>query len=510
MFDSGLSGTLFPVHFKPQDDELLSSWLTRLSIAHGMHVPSFLFAACDQRSKHYHLLSTDVDKTPHLYLVNLLAERTSTPVDRVLSTTLLGYQGLICEKTILTSKTPWVLLGFSRPVRKMNGVQYCPLCLSETQEPYFRRSWRLAFSVICTRHKVQLLDCCSACGASVNLFRRSRASKGGAPTGSMTRCGSCNSDLRATSCDLTQPDVSQDEIEFQESLYKAIANGWIDNVGAAPIYSHLYFVVLRKLINVLSSRSKGEVLREKISKVSGIEMFSMTCLSRDSRVERMCVQDRRRLLDMTRWLLTDFPERFITFCKENKLGCQVLFLTSAPTPFWYWSVVREHLNRTNYKPSDEEIKSAIALYRQKISERRYAGSTKELEAISSFLLKITRSRRRKLFESLGIPDMRLKMDWRNLNTTQRKQGVVAVSPRYLSDSLWAEIEPLIPRVRKQKSSPDNRIVLNGILYVLLTDCKWREIPAEFGTSRMVYLRFLKWKRMGAFEQIWLRCLHLYD
>ncbi len=39
--EMSFTGTLWPVHLKPQEDELLSSWLTRLALAHGQTVASF-------------------------------------------------------------------------------------------------------------------------------------------------------------------------------------------------------------------------------------------------------------------------------------------------------------------------------------------------------------------------------------------------------------------------------------------------------------------------------------
>jgi hypothetical protein len=43
MIDAGetdLTGKVWPVHLKPQEDELLSSWLTRLALAHGQTAAS--------------------------------------------------------------------------------------------------------------------------------------------------------------------------------------------------------------------------------------------------------------------------------------------------------------------------------------------------------------------------------------------------------------------------------------------------------------------------------------
>ena len=40
-YDTGLSGRLWPAHVKPQQDELLSSWLVRLAMAHGVKLHTF-------------------------------------------------------------------------------------------------------------------------------------------------------------------------------------------------------------------------------------------------------------------------------------------------------------------------------------------------------------------------------------------------------------------------------------------------------------------------------------
>ncbi len=50
-----------------------------------------------------------------------------------------------------------------------------------------------------------------------------------------------------------------------------------------------------------------------------------------------------------------------------------------------------------------------------------------------------------------------------------------------------------------------------MLYVLWTGCAWRALPRSvFGPWQTVYDRFAEWKRAGVFEQVWARCLHLYD
>ncbi len=48
--------------------------------------------------------------------------------------------------------------------RQAAWLQFCPQCLAEDEEPYFRREWRLATTIVCARHGSRLLDRCPACG----------------------------------------------------------------------------------------------------------------------------------------------------------------------------------------------------------------------------------------------------------------------------------------------------------------------------------------------------------
>src|SRR5919106_2000687 len=70
-------------------------------------------------------------------------------------------------------------------------------------------------------------------------------------------------------------------------------------------------------------------------------------------------------------------------------------------------------------------------------------------------------------------------------------------------SLWARIEPLLPRVRRRfrypgrKRLPD-RQALEGILFVLHTGVAWRHLPPElgFGSGSTCYRRLDEWQRGG--------------
>ena len=80
------------------------------------------------------------------------------------------------------------------------------------------------------------------------------------------------------------------------------------------------------------------------------------------------------------------------------------------------------------------------------------------------------------------------------------QEVVMSHLFWLSDAAWARIEPLLPRGKPGKPRVDDRRVISGILHVLKTGCRWRDVPAAYGPPTTIYNRFYRWMRRG----LWLK------
>jgi transposase len=73
--------------------------------------------------------------------------------------------------------------------------------------------------------------------------------------------------------------------------------------------------------------------------------------------------------------------------------------------------------------------------------------------------------------------------------------------RELSDYEWEIIRPFItPRFRVGRPRADVRIVLNGILYVLTTGCRWMNMPLEFGSYRTARRRLRRWQDEGVWYE----------
>jgi len=73
----------------------------------------------------------------------------------------------------------------------------------------------------------------------------------------------------------------------------------------------------------------------------------------------------------------------------------------------------------------------------------------------------------------------------------------------LTDAQWAKIEPLLPRPASTgRPRADDRRTLNGIMYVLRTGCRWRDLPAEYGSSTTCWRRLQRWQAEGIWPRIW--------
>lgn len=70
----------------------------------------------------------------------------------------------------------------------------------------------------------------------------------------------------------------------------------------------------------------------------------------------------------------------------------------------------------------------------------------------------------------------------------------------LSDDEWAAIQPHLPKQGRGPRRRDDRIVLNGIFYILRTGAPWRSLPGRYGPPTTVCNRYVRWGKRG----VWLR------
>jgi putative transposase len=84
----------------------------------------------------------------------------------------------------------------------------------------------------------------------------------------------------------------------------------------------------------------------------------------------------------------------------------------------------------------------------------------------------------------------------------------------ISDQLWNKIKSLLPSPKPKKKAgrprENDKKIMNGIFYLLLTGCQWKALPKCYGAPSTVHDRFQEWWEDGLFERMWQVGLLYYD
>ncbi|OJU60159.1 MAG: IS5 family transposase [Altererythrobacter sp. 66-12] len=73
----------------------------------------------------------------------------------------------------------------------------------------------------------------------------------------------------------------------------------------------------------------------------------------------------------------------------------------------------------------------------------------------------------------------------------------------LSEAQWVRIEPLLPGKVSDpgRTGSDNRLFVNGVLWVLRSGARWSDLPERYGKYKTVHKRFTRWARGGVWERV---------
>jgi len=77
----------------------------------------------------------------------------------------------------------------------------------------------------------------------------------------------------------------------------------------------------------------------------------------------------------------------------------------------------------------------------------------------------------------------------------------------LTDEEWAIIAPLLPAPGRGPKRKDDRMVLDGIFYILRTGAPWRDLPERYGPRTTVYNRYNRWGKRGVWRSIFEALAH---
>ncbi|MAM93332.1 MULTISPECIES: IS5 family transposase [Parvibaculum] len=75
---------------------------------------------------------------------------------------------------------------------------------------------------------------------------------------------------------------------------------------------------------------------------------------------------------------------------------------------------------------------------------------------------------------------------------------------WLSDDAWARLEPHLPHNQPGRPRVDDRRVISGILHILKTGARWRDVPPEYGPAKTIYNRYTRWAHRGVWQRIFAK------
>jgi transposase len=76
----------------------------------------------------------------------------------------------------------------------------------------------------------------------------------------------------------------------------------------------------------------------------------------------------------------------------------------------------------------------------------------------------------------------------------------------LTDEQWDFIKPHIPpQPIVGRKRADDRKTINGILYVLVTGCRWHDMPRRYGSYQTAWRRLNWWSKIGVWNKILSFC-----
>ena len=83
-------------------------------------------------------------------------------------------------------------------------------------------------------------------------------------------------------------------------------------------------------------------------------------------------------------------------------------------------------------------------------------------------------------------------------------GLVVAIKRYeLSEAQWTRVAPLLPGKAGDpgRTASDNRLFVNGCLWVLRSGAHWCDLPERYGRWKTVHKRFSRWCHARVWERV---------
>lgn len=73
----------------------------------------------------------------------------------------------------------------------------------------------------------------------------------------------------------------------------------------------------------------------------------------------------------------------------------------------------------------------------------------------------------------------------------------------LSQAQWERIADLLPGKASDpgRTASDNRLFVNGVLWVLRSGAHWCDLPERYGRWKTLHKRFSRWSKAGVWDRV---------
>ena len=75
----------------------------------------------------------------------------------------------------------------------------------------------------------------------------------------------------------------------------------------------------------------------------------------------------------------------------------------------------------------------------------------------------------------------------------------------LTQAQWERIAPMLPGKVSDpgRTGGDNRLFVNGCLWVLRSGAHWRDLPERYGNWKTLHKRFTRWAKAGVWDEVFI-------
>jgi len=312
-----LSGELWPAHPHPYPGECLSSWIVRTAHHNGLKIQTFSDLSF---GKHNQIWNRDIDKLAPNFVLETMTKHCGVPLKSAKKTTLNLYVNRLFPKIKPSGILRWINpLVLHHRKHTAHGMQYCPICLSEDKEPYFRIAWRLSLYTFCPIHKVMMKDRCQ-CGSSVNFHRIELGKSNIIDIDTLDECWQCGNKLS---------EISVEPLELKPKAVYTIWNrvlGVISRgfINSGPI-SYERLILLHQICKIIVSSRFNQKIHAYICNSSGLPICD---ISKHRYFEQYNVNDRHYILKLAWWLIGNTPNKLKESIRKNAIQNNYLYRDS--------------------------------------------------------------------------------------------------------------------------------------------------------------------------------------